>query len=163
MKDTTKLLAVVTVPIMKTVFFSTSSAKVRYCMKKNLEQLEAAYDDVQDWLKADQDEFGWEIVNNQYPMSNAEFAARYKAKLDEVIPYTPWTMPERFTEFLDGINGQDELTISFLWKPIKEEAGTKTIEDVVAPEQVQEPAPVAQEIPVGPGPEHSEPNAEAGS
>ena len=105
-------------PILEKLFMTSESGKLRRRCKHNVKQMQPFWDDIIEWIKADREEHEWEAQPNGFPVDGDEFYKRFEGFLlstDEMVEYTPYIFSEELMEFADGITGEQELDISWLF------------------------------------------------
>jgi len=106
-------------PILEKLFMTSESGKLRRRCKHNVKQMQPFWDDIIEWIKADKEEHKWEpLPGKEWPPDGDAFYKRFEDFLlstDEMVEYTPYTFSEELMEFADGITGQQELDISWLF------------------------------------------------
>lgn len=101
-------------PVFEKLFVNAENGKLRYAAKKNLRKMEPLFEDILEWIRGDKEEHGWEATGNGFPEEGDAFFGRFEEfLLGEKVEYTPHLFSEELMQHADGINGLDELVISF--------------------------------------------------
>lgn len=108
-------------PILETLFMTSKSGQLRRRCKHNVKQMQPFWDDIVEFVNKDAEENKWEKADTGFPANPedmAGFESRFIAFLnsdEEAFEYTPYTFPEELMEFADGITGEQENAISWLF------------------------------------------------
>lgn len=106
-------------PILEKLFMTSESGKLRRRCKHNVKQMQPFWDDIIEWIKADREEHKWEpSPGSEGPPDGDAFYGRFEDFLlstDEMVEYTPYTFSEELMEFADGITGEQEIAIAWLF------------------------------------------------
>lgn len=108
-------------PVLEKVYLNTTNGKLRRRCKHNVMQMQPFFEDIIKWINDDRDEHGWanEELSIEERNKLMEEADRrfidFLLSTDETVEYTPYRFSEELMEFADGITGQEENDISWLF------------------------------------------------
>lgn len=109
-------------PVFEKLFVAAENGKLRYAAKKNLRMLEPLFEDILEWIRGDKEEHEWEPSANGFPDTGDSFYSRFETfLLKEKVEYKPFLFSEDLMQYADGINGIEELAISFVFEENQKE------------------------------------------
>ena len=112
-----------TYPVLNLIYQGSTSGKLRYAAKKNARKMQDHHEDIMEWIRGDKLDHSWEGDN--IPFGDKAFIDRFeKYLLETVEEFEPHYFPEDLMQYADGITGEQENAVSWLFeenKPEKEE------------------------------------------
>lgn len=116
--------------VLDQLYSVCKSGKLRYCLKENLKGLAVPRESINEWLRSDKMDFPKDWDGDLIPFGNEVFKARFEDYLkNEVVDFEPYYFSEKLMEFADGIDGTQEMQLSWLFTENKPKQETK--EEVV--------------------------------
>jgi hypothetical protein len=109
-----------TLPVLNVIYKESTSGKLRYAAKQNAKGLEPHYESCMEWIRSDKVDHKWE--GDAIPFSDKAFIGRFEDYLlEEMVEFTPYYFTEGLMEFADGITGDQENMVSWLFSENKPE------------------------------------------
>jgi len=103
-------------PVFEKLFAGSTNGKLRYSAKKNLRLIEPLFGDIIEFINGDKEEHEWEPGANGFPEADDSFYERFeKFLLAETVEYDPFFFSEDLMQYADGITGQEEMIIGFVF------------------------------------------------
>lgn len=102
-------------PILNLIYANSSSGKLRYVVKKGARKMQEYHEDIMEWIRSDKLDHGWE--GDAIPFKDKDFIARFEDYLLETrVEFEPHYFSEELMQFADGITGEQENAIAWLFE-----------------------------------------------